>query len=166
MSQSIKLTRAQREQIIFDYLKGNENPLYEVSQTKYGKYIVKPKQIPIEEEEEVKEPEHKETKLKPKKAKSNNDESNDYDYDSYDYDDDDSSSDEEELLRHKHNTQILKKKRAKQDAKRILDALANLINNGDSSDDDGYERPRAPPIIEQPNLNPNPITFRRRRLAF
>ena len=64
----------------------------------------------------------------------------------------------------------------------IFEAVNKLINekwNGESatilqdeimeivsSDDEDDERPRAPPIIEQPNLNPNPITFRRRRLAF
>ena len=56
---------------------------------------------------------------------------------------------------------------AKQDAKRILDALTNLINGNnnqdDSSDDD---KPRAPPLVEQPQLQPPQISFRRRRLAF
>ena len=46
-----KLTRAQREQIIFAHLKGKDDPLYEVIETKHGKYIVKPKQIELEEEE-------------------------------------------------------------------------------------------------------------------
>ena len=47
-----KLSKSQRQQIIFNYLKGQPDPLYEVQETKYGKYIVRPKQIELEEEEE------------------------------------------------------------------------------------------------------------------
>ena len=136
-----KLTKAQREQIIFAHLKGQDNPLYEVTQTKYGKYVVKPKQIQVEEEtinEEPEEEEEEEPKPQPVKQ-------------SY-----------ERRKRNRH---------AKQDAKRILDALTHLINSNDgdyessdeSSDDD---RPRAPPLVDQPNVNPGPIIIRRKRLAF
>ena len=94
--------------------------------------------------------------MKPIKAKSNNVVSSD------EYDDS-SSSYEEELIRRKSKGELMKRKRAKQNAKRILDALTNLINEEASSDD---EVPRAPPLVEQNNYNPGPITFRRRRLAF
>ena len=57
MSQSLKLTKSERERIIFNHLKGIEDPIYEVSQTKYGKYLVRPKQIEVEEEAVNEEPE-------------------------------------------------------------------------------------------------------------
>ena len=52
-----KLTKAKREQIIFDFLKGKENPLYEVSQTNHGKWLVKARPVEIEEETVNEEPE-------------------------------------------------------------------------------------------------------------
>ena len=156
---SEKLTKSQRENIIFKFLKtGEQDPLYEVQQTKFGKYFIKARPIEIEEEEEMNESEHEKQKLKPVKTNSINNESND-EYDS----DENSSSDEEELIRHKNKTNIMKRKRAKQDAKRILDALTNLINSNESSDD---ETPRAPPLVEPTNFNPQQLSFRRRRLAF
>ena len=130
-----KLTKSQREKIIFNHLKGIEDPLYEVSQTKFGKWIVKAKPIEVEEEE-VKESEPvKKPKLRTSR-KSNNDEEIDESYS-----DDESSSDEEEeeeVIKHKYKSQKMNRKRAKQDAKRILDVLTNLINsnNGSDSSDD------------------------------
>jgi len=47
-----KLTRRERERIIFQFLKGKPDPLYDVEETCHGKYVVKPKQIQVEEEEE------------------------------------------------------------------------------------------------------------------
>ena len=52
---SDKLKKSEREQIIFNHLRGKDDPLYEVKETKYGKYIVKPKQIQIEEDEDEEE---------------------------------------------------------------------------------------------------------------
>lgn len=147
---SEKLTRRERERIIFDYLKGKPDPLYEVKETNHGKYVVQPKQIQIEEEEE----ETKEEPLKPVKQEQD----------------------------YKQNKQQLKRerrrqnRRAKQDAYRILEQLNRLLNTNDeevsdesSSDEEQVSGPRAPPIIEQPNLNPNPnptLSFRRKRLRF
>ena len=135
-----KLTKAQREQIIFSHLKGEPDPRYTVEQTKYGKWIVKAKPVEIEEEEEA-EPELPRPQTPTPQPDSN----------------------QSRRERRKRN------RRAKQDAKRILDALTNLINgnnNADSSDEDDDERPRAPPLVEQPQLQPQQISFRRRRLAF
>ena len=141
-----KLTKAQREQIIFSYLKGKPNPLYDVQETKYGKYMVKPKQIEVEEEE-VKEPEPEEEPEEsinePKPVKPINDKQN------------------ARRERRKRN------RRAKQDAKRILDALTNLINSSNPSDDSSDdEQIKAPPLVEQPNFQPAQVSFKRRRLAF
>ena len=141
-----KLTKAQREQIIFNHLKGKEDPLYEVSQTKYGKYIVKPKQIQLEEET-INEPEAEEEQ-------------------------EDEPINEPQQMKPTHDKQQARRerrkrnRRAKQDAKRILDALTNLINSNNGSDSSDDDTPRAPQIIEQPNFNPQQLSFRRRRLAF
>ena len=150
-----KLTKAERERIIFDFLKGKPNPLYEVSETKYGKYIVKPKVIQLEEEEqhetpeepeeeEEEEPQVKQMNVPPPSMKP--------------------LIDKAEAKRERRR----RNRRAKQDAKRILDALTNLINaNDESSDELDDETQRAPPLVEQPNIRPvQQLSFRRRRLAF
>lgn len=137
-----KLTRGQREQIIFDFLKGKENPLYEVSQTKYGKYIVKPKQIQIEEEEQNEEPEEEEQINEPQPVKP--------------------TYDKQQAKRERRK----RNRRAKQDAKKILDALTNLINSNYESSDDEQPDHQAPTLIEQPNFGPTKLSFHRRRLAF
>ena len=148
---SDKLTKAEREKIIFDFLKGKPNPLYEVSETKYGKYIVKQKHIEVEEEEQHEEPEeeeeeHPQINIQPPQMKPPIDRN------------------QARRERRKRN------RRAKQDAKKILDALTNLINGNnqnDSSDEEDEDRPRAPPLVEQPQFQPpQQITFKRRRLAF
>lgn len=136
---SDKLTRAQRQQIIFNHLRGKDDPAYEVIETNHGKYIVKPKQIELEEEEPNEEPNEE-----PKAPKNDR-------------------VTQAKRERRKRN------RRAKQDAKRILDALTNLINSpGNDEDDDSSEGvQRAPPLIEPSNFNPQPqLSFRRRRLAF
>ena len=145
---SDKLTKAQREQIIFNHLKGKEDPLYEVSQTKYGKYIVKPKQIQLEEET-INEPEAEEEQ-------------------------EDEPINEPQQMKPTYDKQQARRerrkqnRRAKQDAKRILDALTNLINsnNGSDSSDDEQPEHQAPQLIEQPNFGPTKLSFHRRRLAF
>ena len=43
-----KLSKSQRQQIIFNYLKGNPEPLYEVSETKYGQYRVSGTSVAVE----------------------------------------------------------------------------------------------------------------------
>lgn len=142
MSQS-KLTKSEREQIIFDFLKNKPNPLYEVSQTKYGKYIVKPKLIEVEEEEQQ-EAEQQEEEPKPVKKPV---------YDK-------AEAKRERRRRNRH---------AKQDAKRILSALTNLINSNNGSDESDDGQPieqQAPRLIEQPNYGPTKLSFHRRRLAF
>lgn len=145
---SDKLTKAEREKIIFDFLKGKPNPLYEVSETKYGKYIVKQKHIEVEEEEQHEEPEEEEEEVQP--------------------------APQPQLVKppidrnQARRERRKRNRRAKQDAKKILDALTNLINgnNQDESSDDDEDIPRAPPLVEQPQLQPQQITFKRRRLAF
>ena len=144
-----KLTRSQREQIIFNHIKGIDDPLYEVSQTKYGKWLVKPKKIQLEEEETVNESEPEEER-------------------------DESLNNEPQPVKPTYDKQQAKRERrrrnrhAKQDAKRILDALTNLINsnNNESSDDEQMEEYRAPPLVEPNNFNPTNLSYRRRRLAF
>ena len=141
MTQTLK--KSEREQIIFDYLKGKENPLYEVSQTKYGKYLVKPKQIQIEEEEQKEEPEQEEEPIKqlqPVKP----------------------TYDKQQARRERRK----RNRHAKQDAKRILDALTNLINSNNESSEDEEPEHQAPTLIEQPNFGPTKLSFHRRRLAF
>lgn len=141
-----KLTRAQREQIIFNHLRGKDDPLYEVQETKYGKFIVKPKQIQIEEEEEAINEVKQE---KPKQSNSQQDKP---------------VIDKAEARRERRK----RNRRAKQDAKRILDALTNLINSNNGSDSSDDEQPlvQAPQLIEPTNFNPTNLSYRRRRLAF
>ena len=134
MEDTNKLTRSQRQTIIFNHLKGIEDPSYQVIETKHGRYIVKPKVIELEEEETINEP-------PPIK--------------------------EEETINEVQQVKPkdFKRKRAKQDAKRILDALTSIIN--DSSDEEPEnDYQRAPPIIEPNNFNPSKLSFHRRRLAF
>ena len=138
-----KLSKSQRQQIIFNYLKGKPDPLYEVQETKYGKYIVRPKQIEIEEEEE--EPEQTPEEIKPERPETPGPESMD--------------KSQARRERRKRN------RRAKQDAKRILDALTNLINSNNGSDDEEIEERRPPPLVEQPNFHPQQLSFKRRRLV-
>lgn len=68
-TQPLRLTRAEREHIIFNHIKGQETPGYEVIQQKNGKYKVKVKPIEIEEEEEIEENEEIETPPEPKTPK-------------------------------------------------------------------------------------------------
>ena len=148
MDDSSKLTRAQRQQIIFKFLKGTPDPLYDVIETKHGKYIVKPKQIEVEEEESVHE-------------------------EQADTQEEESSDESSESIppppppRKQTYYKRTSSKRTKQDARRILDALTSLINSSDYSDDDeSYSNQRAPPMIEPNNFNPQQLSFHRRRLVF
>lgn len=52
-----RLTRAEREKIILDFVKGKQTPGYEVVERPNGKYLVKEKPIEIEEEDEEEAPE-------------------------------------------------------------------------------------------------------------
>ena len=148
-----KLTKSEREKIIFNHLKGIEDPLYEVSQTKYGKWIVKAKQIQLEEEEAVNEPEPEvqeitsNNKLQP-------------------------INDKQQARREKRK----RNRRAKQDAKRILDALNNLINSNNEPDDESddiindQQQQFTPQVSDiNPSINYNPVPslrYRRRVLRF
>lgn len=153
--ESPKLTRRERERIIFDYLKGKPDPLYEVHETNHGKYVVEPKQIQLEEESEPEPPQEPVKQLKQDKPSRN------------------------QLKRERRK----QNRRAKADAYRILEQLNKLLNvndepNNDSSDEPasvGYDEAldeeqqyRAPRLIEQPNLNnqPGPLSFKRKRLRF
>ena len=144
-----KLTKSEREKMIFNHLKGIEDPLYEVSQTKYGKWIVKAKPIEVEEEEvkeSEQEPEEEEQEQIPQPIKK-------------------PTYDKAEAKRERRR----KNRRAKQDAKRILNALTNLINSNNGSDSSDDEQPiehQAPQLIDQPNFGPTKLSFHRRRLAF
>ena len=134
-----KLTRAQREQIIFAHLKGKDDPLYEVIETKHGKYIVKPKQIELEEEE------------------TNNEESNSESEDDY----------TPPPRKNEKTNKQSSKHRTKQDAKRLLDALTSLINTDDSSyESSSYDYQQAPPLVEPNNYKPTNLSFKRRKLVF
>ena len=163
MDDSSKLTRAQRQQIIFKFLKGTPDPLYDVIETKHGKYIVKPKPIEVEEEEAVHE-EQVETQ-----EEESSDESEDYELPP-------PPPPRKKASKHLASKQANKQtpnKRTKQDARRILNALTSIINSSDYSDsdsdddeDESYSNQRAPPIIEPNNFNPQQLSFRRRRLVF
>lgn len=134
-----KLKKSERERIVFNHLKGIDDPAYEVIETKHGKYIVRPKQIQLEEEEAVEE---------------------------------ESKSEPEEVPPPpvvKQTKQV--KRRTKQDAKRILDALTHLIeersdDDEDDEDDEADDTLQAPPLVEPNNYNPTNLSFKRRRLAF
>ena len=168
-----KLTRRERENIIFQFLKGTPNPLYDVKETNHGKYVVLPKQIQIEEEEE--KPESRTQDLGPRNQRTK--EPNDQ-----------SRPSRQQLRRERRKAN----RRAKADAYRILEQLNRLLNVQEQEADD-YERFRnapnnvefndekqiddrlpednqykAPSLIEQPNLNnqPGPLSFRRKRLRF
>ena len=142
-----KLTRRERERIIFDYLKGKPDPLYTVEETCHGKYVVKQKQIQIEEEESEAEPEQP---PKPTDKQS-----------------------KQQLNRERRRAN----RRAKADAYKILEQLNRLINASNNQAPDDEEESddiptndqafRAAPLVEQPNLNPNPkLSFKRKRLRF
>ena len=137
---SNKLTRSERERIVFNHIKGIDDPLYDVQETKYGKWLVKPKQIQIEEEEEHQEPEPV-SQIKP-------------------------TNDKQEAKRERRR----RNRRAKQDAKRILDALTNLIssnNDDDESIDDQQQQPQPHVMFEQQANNvPTRKVIKRRVLRF
>ena len=144
-----KLTRRERERIIFQFLKGKPDPLYDVEETCHGKYVVKPKQIQVEEEEEedVKEVEL----VKPTKPA-------------------DEPKPTKQQLRRERRKQ---NRRAKQDAYRILEQLNRLLNANQGIDDSSDDEPideqqayRAAPLIEQPNYNNQKLSFKRKRLVF
>ena len=133
-----KLTRAQREKIIFQHLKGIDDPLYEVLQTKHGKYIVRPKAIQLEEEESMKEsPEVQPVAKTPVKP----------------------INEKQEAKREKRK----RNRRAKQDAKRILDALNNLISSNSVASDESNDEE---PINVQQQQYPVPVRYQRRVLRF
>ena len=144
-----KLTRRERERIIFQYLKGQPNPAYDVQETCHGKYVVKPKQIQIEEEEEEEPPKEPVKQEQPPRPSRNQ----------------------------MRREQRKRNRRAKADAYRILEQLNKLLSvneqpTNESSDEEEAlpveQQYRATSLIEQPNLNPNPgpITFKRKRLRF
>ena len=145
MSSEPKLTRRERERIIFDYLKGQPNPLYDVKETSNGKYVVTQKKIEIEEEERPEPAPASEPKLSKQQIKRE---------------------------RRKQN------RRAKADAYRILEQLNRLLNTNDeepigvlSSDDEepadvGYDQPKAPQLVDQPQFQNQQLSFRRKRLRF
>ena len=145
MSSEPKLTRRERERIIFDYLKGQPNPLYDVKETSNGKYVVTQKKIEIEEEERPEPAPASEPKLSKQQIKRE---------------------------RRKQN------RRAKADANRILEQLNRLLNTNDeepigvlSSDDEepadvGYDQPKAPQLVDQPQFQNQQLSFRRKRLRF
>ena len=144
-----KLTRRERERIIFDFLKGKPNPLYDVEETCHGKYVVKQKQIQIEEEES-----EAEQKQPPKPVEQ-------------------SKPSKQQLKRERRRAN----RRAKADAYKILEQLNRLINASNNQPLDEEEESdemttndqayRAAPLVEQPNLNSNPkLSFKRKRLRF
>lgn len=136
MDKSSKLTKSQRQQIIFNYLKGKEDPLYEVQETKYGKYIVKPKQLVEEEEEEEKaEEEVSDDEPPPQPVKQSK--------------------------QVKHNQRVKQNAKRILDA---LTTIIDESDSSSSSDDD-YQQ-QAPPLVEPNNFHPQQLSFRRRRLAF
>ena len=140
--ESPKLTRRERERIIFDYLKGKPDPLYEVHETNHGKYVVEQKQIQLEEEETKEEP------IKQEKPSRN------------------------QLKRERRRQNRRAKAdayRILEQLNRLLNT--NEEPSNDSSDDETIpeeQQYRAPQLIEQPNLNnqPGPLTFKRKRLRF
>jgi len=151
-----KLKRSERERIIFNHLKGIEDPLYTVEQTVHGKWLVKARPIQVEEEEEH-EPEPK-----PEDNDSSSESSTDEPQPTVR-----ASPEKRSFIDSKHEKRK-QRSRAKQDAKRILDALTHIINSpeGESSDEDEGYTPRAPPLVEQNNYKPAQVSFKRRRLAF
>ena len=132
-----KLTRAQREKIIFQHLKGIDDPLYEILQTKHGKYIVRPKAIQLEEESINEEPEVQPVAKTPVKP----------------------INEKQEAKREKRK----RNRRAKQDAKRILDALNNLISSNSVASDESNDEE---PINVQQQQYPVPVRYQRRVLRF
>ena len=149
-----KLKRSERERIIFNHIKGIDDPLYEVSQTKYGKWIVKAKPIEIEEEESINE----ELEIQPVvKAPIKQPEPK-------------LTNDKQDAKREKRR----RNRRAKQDAKRILDALNNLISsNNEAYDELSDEEPvndqqqyAAQLVSSSNNYNPVPARYQRRVLRF
>ena len=132
-----KLTRAQREQIIFNHLKGKNDPLFEVIETKHGKYIVKPKQIQLEEEsahEEIEEESSNEELPPPKKQT-------------------------------KHETNKHRTKQDAKRLLDALTSLINSDDSSyESSDEEPSQR--APPLIEPNNYKPTSLSFKRRQLRF
>ena len=140
-----KLTRAQREKIIFQHLKGIDDPLYEVLQTKHGKYIVRPKAIQLEEESINEEPEVKPVAKAPVKQPEPK-----------------PTNDKQDAKREKRR----RNRRAKQDAKRILDALNNLISSNNEADDELSDDATSINTNVQQQQYPVPVRYQRRVLRF
>ena len=153
MDDSAKLTRSQRQQVIFKFLKGEPDPLYDVIETKHGKYIVRPKRLELEEEETALEPEPK-----PEEEEQEPESEPELTY---------THTPKKAPKQPKHTT----KQRTKQDARRILSALAKVLSSSDD-DSDSYDenandtRQHAPPLVERNNFNPVQLSFKRRTLRF
>lgn len=117
---SNKLSRAQREKLIFDHLKGLPTPGYDVTECSNGKYLVKPIRIEVEEEEEDEENE------------DNDDTTNE-----------DSESSSEEHIMHRSPT---RRSLRKQNARELLEQLSQILSDDDDDDIDmTYVQP--PPRI-------------------
>ena len=142
---SKRLSRAQREAIIIDYLNKKETPGYEVKENSNGKFLVKalpqPKietpppqpKIEIEEEDINEEP----------------------------------SLEENGLEEVKYEQPLIQPKRSKQNAKELLRQLQQLLVEQDEAEDDEEELPpqqQQGQFIEK-RYNPGPQNWKRRRLV-
>ena len=158
MDDSAKLTRGQRQQVIFKFLKGEPDPLYDVIETKHGKYIVRPKRLELEEEE-APEPE-------PEAASRL--------YSQSEEPEQEEEQEPEPELTYTHTpkkTPKQPKQRTNLDARRILSAIAKVLSSSDD-DSDSYDEnandtsQHAPPLVERNNFNPVQLSFKRRTLRF
>ena len=153
---SKRLTRAQRETIIIDFINGKETPGYEVKENSNGKFTVKakPAKIKIEvEEEDVNEgvddmeanglaPPQKET---PKQKSSRSD------------------LDDMEEVEYESKPRV---NRSKQNARELLKQLQQLLNEEDEADPQEEEQPpyQHGQFIGK-RYNPGPQSWRRRKLV-
>lgn len=150
MSSEPKLTRRERENIIFQYLKGKPDPLYEVEETCHGKYVVKQKQIQLEEEEE-KEKQDKPSKQQLKRERRRQNRR--------------AKADAYKIL--EQLNRLLNTQDEPNDESSDDEHIRNVHVENDEALPDEKEY-RAPSLINQPNLNnnPGPLSFKRKRLRF
>ena len=150
-----RLTRAQREAIIIDYINGKETPGYKVTENANGKFTVKtlkePK--PIEESKPKIELEEEDINEPNPKSEAQAECENYFKHKARAYDEDNLSDDNFESL--KQPVKI----RSKQDARELLQQLSQILN------EDEPEPTRAPQYLEK-SYKPAEQCWRRKKLVF
>ena len=152
---SKRLTRAQREAIIIDYINGKETPGYKVIENANGKFTVRtikeaPKPI---ETKPVFEIEEEDANDNVNENDNQNDNKNDSDTD---YETQSSSSQSERSLKQP----VIN--RSKQNARELLQQLSQLLNGDDDETNPNQQQGQ---FIEK-RYKPGPQSWKRKKLIF